>query len=454
LYFGTWCFLMVISLVAIKSGVSWAVIALFMAPLTIAGIAWRPLFGLALVFLVLPIGGALSLGRVFTADRAVGLMFGLGAVIHILATRKPLRFLVLPTLTLIALAALGWLSVFWAEYPPLVRQYAFVHTQMIFYILVAISVCQKEEDLRWPLFAYVAACVLAVLVPQLTGTVTEISERLTIALEETGALNPNTFGVLLGLGFLTAVYRYRRETSWLLRLIYIAAFAILPFGIILTGSRKAVFGLAMTLILPFILSPWALRRIRIIAGAVVLIGLITVSVYVTGKYFLPGKTELRLLSSEYAAESYSQRLEFVTDAIAYVHQHPLGAGLGCFRTRIGQEVHNDLFFLLGDLGFLGAAIFAVFAMAMVISVWRMPNNLGKWYAASIVLYQLLAGLGGTFIFHKQYWLFMAFAWLLGVFHRQAAAPTTSELVEPIPLNRPFAGPPQPPRCPVQGRWGS
>ena len=454
LYFGTWCFLMVIGLVAIESGVSWAVIALFMAPLTVIGISWRPVFGLALVLLILPFGGAFSLGQAFSADRAVGIMFGLGAIIHIWATRKPLRFLVLPTLALIALATLGWLSIFWAEYPPVVYPYAFVHTQMFFYVLVAISVCQKEEDLRWPLFAYVTACVLAVLVPQLTGTVTEVSERVTIIVGETGHINPNAFGVLLGLGFLTAVYRYRREHSRLIRLVYIAAFAILPFGILLTGSRKAVFFLAATLILPFILSPWALRRIRIVAGAVVLIGLLTVSIYVTGKYFLPEHTAWRLLSREYAAESYAVRFGFITDAIAYVLRHPLGAGLGLFRTSTGYEVHNDLFFLLSNLGFLGAAIFAVFAMAMVISVWRMPNNLGKWYAASIVIYLLMVGLGGAYIFGKDYWLFMAFAWLLGIFQRQAAAPTTSGSVEPAPLDRPLTGPPQQPPRPVQGRWGS
>jgi hypothetical protein len=454
LYFGTWCFLMVISLVAIKSGVSWAAIALFMAPLTIVGIAWRPLFGLALVFIVLPIGGTLSLSQIFTADRAVGIMFGLGAVIHILATRKPLRLLVLPTLTLIALATLGWLSIFWAEYPPVVYPYAFVYTQMFFYILMAISVCQKEEDLRWPLFAYVAACVLAVLAPQLTGTVTEVGERLTIAIEETGALNPNAFGVLLGLGLLSAIYRYCREHSRLIRLVYIAAFAILPFGVLLTGSRKAVFFLAAALFVPFMFSPWALRRIRLILGIVVLVGLIATAVYVGVKYFLPEKTLERLVSLEYAEESYAVRLGFINDAIAYVLRHPFGAGLGLFRTSTGYVVHNDLFFLLGDLGFLGAAIFAVFAIAMVLSVWRMPNNLGKWYAASIVIFQLFVGLGGTWIFSKHYWLFMAFAWLLGVFQQQAAAPTTPEFVEPAPLDHPLTGLPQPPRCPVQGRWGS
>ena len=454
LYFGTWCFLMVISLVAIKSGVSWAVIALFMGPLTLIGIAWRPLFGLALVLLILPIGAAFSLGRAFTADRAVGIMFGLGAIIHILATRKPLRFLVLPTLTLFALAVIGWLSIFWAEYPPVVYPYAFMHTQMFFYVLVAISVCHKEEDLRWPLFAYVAACVLAVLVPQLTGTVTEVGGRVTIIVEESGSLNPNAFGVQLGLGLLSAIYRYRREHSRLIRLVYIAAFAILPFGVLLTGSRKAVFFLAAALFVPFMFSPWALRRIRLILGIVVLVGLIATAVYVGVKYFLPEKTLERLVSLEYAEESYAVRLGFINDAIAYVLRHPLGAGLGSFRTFTGHVVHNDLFFLLGDLGFLGAAIFAVFAIAMVISVWRMPNNLGKWYAASIVIYLLMVGLGGTFIFSKYYWLFMAFAWLLVVFQRQAAAPTTSGFVEPIPLDRPLTGPPQQPPRPVQGRWGS
>jgi hypothetical protein len=454
LYLGLWSVLTLVGLLAIKSGASWAVIALFMVPLTLAGIGWRPMFGLALICLILPIGKAFTIGGVFTADRAIGIMFGLGAIINILVTRKRLHFLALPIVTLLGLVTIEWLSVFWAEYPQAVYPYAFTHIQMFFYILVIISIFQEEKDFRWPFLAFVVGCTLTVLLPGAMGSATEVGERLTIAYGESSAVNPNTFGVILGLGLLTAIYRYRLETSWLLRLLYLAAFCVLPVGVILTGSRRAAFSLAAAIVLPILFSPWALRRIRLILGLGLLLGLIALAVYVGGEYFLPPKTAQRLTDVEMVTESYYLRLGFAREAIAYVLQHPLGAGLGSFRTADGHVVHNDLFFVLSDLGFLGAGIFLTFAIIMAVSVMRMPSNFTKWYAVSVVAYQLLAGLGGNFVFSKHYWLFMAFAWLLGVFQQQAAAPITSKFVEPVPLNHLLTGPPQQPPRPVQGRWGS
>jgi len=454
LYLGTWCFLMVLSLVAIKSGVSWAVIALFMAPLTLAGIGWHPIFGLTLICMILPIGKAFTVSGAFTADRAVGIMFGLGAIINILATRKRLHLLALPIVALLGLVTIEWLSVFWAEYPQAVYPLAFTHTQMFFYVLVVLSIFQEEKDFRWPLLAFVVGCMLAVLLPGATGSATEVSERLTIASGESSAINPNTFGVILGLGLLTAIYRYRLETSWPSRLLYLAAFCVLPVGVILTGSRRAAFSLAAAIVLPLLFSPWALRRIRLILGLGLLLGLIALAVYVGGEYFLPQKTAQRLTDAEMITESYYLRLGFAREAIAYVLQHPLGAGLGSFRTADGHVVHNDLFFVLSDLGFLGAGIFLTFAILMAFSVMRMPSNFTKWYAVSVVAYQLLAGLGGNFVFSKHYWLFMAFAWLLCVAHRRLTASASPESAEPPLLNPSPNGSPRWPLPPPENRWRS
>jgi len=167
---------------------------------------------------------------------------------------------------------------------------------------------------------------------------------------------------------------------------------------------------------------------------------LAVTTYFTVEYLLPKSIFYRLTDTGYFTYSFWKRYSFIEDAIQYVTLHPLGAGLGNFRTRNGQVVHNDFFYLLADLGFLGAIIFAAFASAMAFTAVRMRAGIDKWYVSAIVAFLLLVGTGGTWIFSKNYWLFITVAWLMGTFRAQAAAGEARSLQIPSLDQAPAAAP--------------
>jgi O-antigen ligase len=447
-------FLAAWGLIGIVSGLvgwltgTWELAVVLIGPMTLAGILWHPLFGLTLMCALMPIGEAIGFKGVFSAERGLGILFAVGAGANILITRKPLRFLTAPGLGLLGLASLALLSIMWATYPDVTVTYTLTLAQLFVFILLAHTLCRSEKDLRWPLRMFVIICMVALVMPRLFG-MRDVAqaERLTIALGEQ-KINPNSFGVVLGLGLLTAVYLHARDANRIFRWVYRAAFAILPVGVLLSGSRKAVFALAAASLIPLILSPWVLKRLRSVIALVILGGLLAGSVYVAVTHFMPQAIVWRLTDPSYASESLERRLSFIRDATSYATAHPLGAGLGNFRTRIGQQVHNDLFYLYADLGFPGALVFVFFVIATLIHAWRMRSGPDKWYANGLVLNLFLIGLGGTWIYAKYYWLFMAMAWLLATFSRKARAETHEAPIQwlsaaPSPIPRAPSGPGMP-----------
>lgn len=401
---------------------TWELAIVLIVPMTLAGFLWHPLFGLTLMCALMPIGEAIGFKNVLSAERGVGILFAAGAGANFLITRKPLRFFTAPGLGLLGLTLLALLSIMWATYPQVTARCTFTFAQLFVFILLVLAICRSEKDLWWPLRAFVIICMVALVMPKLVGMRDVAQERLTIAFGEQ-KLNPNSFGVVLSLGLLTAMYLHARDTNRIFRWVYRAAFAVLPVGVLLSGSRKAVFALAAASLIPLILSPWVLKQLRSVIAIVILGGLLAGAVYVAVTQFMSQEIAWRLTDPSYASESLDVRLSFITDAISYVSTHPLGAGLGNFRTRTGMGVHNDLFYLYADLGFLGALVFVSFVSVMLIRVWRMRSGADKWYANALVLYLLLIGLGGMWLDAKYYWLFMAMAWLLRQYQVQAASAT-------------------------------
>jgi hypothetical protein len=149
-------------------------------------------------------------------------------------------------------------------------------------------------------------------------------------------------------------------------------------------------------------------------------------------YVLPAHVADRYTNPVLATTGYMSRLAFIQEGIEYLSRHPLGAGLGIFRSRTGGVIHSDFFYLLVNLGFVGGLVFGAFAVAMLVGAMRMPPGTSRWFAGSIVLYLLLVGLGGTYIFSKHYWLFMAFVSLLAHFPREGAPAGTAGTARDAP----------------------
>jgi len=64
-YVVVWGIFAVASYLAVRMGVSWMIAVVLMAPLTVLGVAWKPLFGLCLMAALIPIGRGLVLSEQF-----------------------------------------------------------------------------------------------------------------------------------------------------------------------------------------------------------------------------------------------------------------------------------------------------------------------------------------------------------------------------------------------------
>ena len=202
--------------------------------------------------------------------------------------------------------------------------------------------------------------------------------------------------------------------------------------ILKTGSRSGIIALGITLVLPIFLLREVIRKPAFLVVLLLVLTIGGIVVYEAVTYaLLPKEVISRLTSESYAEHSYGVRMSFITDAIDYTFRHPMGAGLSCFRSTVGQAVHNDFFYMLSNLGFLGAGSFLVFVVAMFLKVHRMQASWEKWYARSILVFLLIFGLAGSLILAKHYWVFMAVAALMSFLQTKPPEPTAA--TEALPL---------------------
>jgi len=432
LFVVAWVALAGIGVLLLRIGVPWMFAVLLIAPVTLAGVAWRPLFGVCLMALLVPFGAIFVQQQVFTSEKGMGILFALGAALNLLVTRKHLRVRNPVVLALFGLTALALLSITWSVYAPITVSLSITMVQLFVYVVLLTVVIRNEKDLEWPLRVMVLACVSSYFVATALGVDLGVGRRFAIALSEEKALNPNVQGEVYGLAFLSALYLYRRETIPGLKWVWVAAAVLLPIGVLATGARKASFFLIIPIMLPLLSPRFALRRPGRTAAIILGIGALAGVILYVLVHIIPADVASRYTDTASAKVGYQIRLAYIQQGIEYISRHPLGAGLGAFRSRIGAEIHNDFFYLLVNLGFIGGLVFGAFAVAMLVGVMRMPPGTSRWFAGSVVLYLLLVGLGGTYIFGKHYWMFMAFVSLLVHFQRKGAPADTAGTARDTP----------------------
>ena len=138
--------------------------------------------------------------------------------------------------------------------------------------------------------------------------------------------------------------------------------AVFGLGIALSGSRTVFILLAGVLLLAFLLEKNHARRIRIagLFGLIILAGIVYVAT--TGNRDTIG----RFMTISLSASEWLGRLLYAKDALPIILKHPFGIGYmgyywlqGSFQTGVYsvRHMHNDLFQLLLDAGWIPAALF-------------------------------------------------------------------------------------------------
>lgn len=425
MFLGAWVVAGVVGVFLARAGeifVAGAVVV----PLTVIGAFWKPTFGVCLLLMSVPLERVISWGGI-GFGRVVGIIIAMGLLPRLILFRQ--RRLHIPTpWGLVGLTILALLSITWAQYPEIAGKFTFTLFQLLVLIFLIQSFCTSTEDLRWPLRAFALTCLGMALLSGVLGLAHGTEGRLTFGMSQERMDNPNYTGCMFALGLFTAIYLFvtdRRATF--LRWLWLLTAIVMPVVILMTGSRKALVSVAATLILPVLFLREVVRKPTIFVAVVVFGVVVLVGMYVGMEHFASKGVVDRLTDTEQARGGIETRLDFIVEGLDYLQRNPMGAGLGCYYTGHGHAIHNDLFYVTVNLGWLGGVAFVLLAVGLLVSVHRAEPGWEKWMGRSIIVFFLVQGLVATWILLKGYWVFLTIGALLVAASRRAR--TEADLVE-------------------------
>jgi hypothetical protein len=217
--------------------------------------------------------------------------------------------------------------------------------------------------------------------------------------------------MLLSLSVLACLYLIRADTIKALRPFYIPVGAVLFLNMMLAGSRKALFGLILAFLIPAFFPKRVLRKPLAFIGAAVLV-LILVGMAAYGlENVVPEEVAWRFRDKELAEDAITEKLAFIEHGVGFVLTNPLGSGLGVHRTDQGMAIHNDFFYLLANLGYIGAALYLVMFIPLVVHIRRSADSIDKTFASWLVIFLFLCQMSAPMLLMKFVWLFYALAWI-------------------------------------------
>jgi len=383
---------------------------------TFIGMVLKPTFGLGILMLVLPTGAGIGFNQTFSLDRAVGLALAISFALNVLITRpglhirnKAIWIMGLYTIWICMVSLAG-------TYLGLELMRAFTQIQLLALILIVYWVLETngEKTFQWALRAYVIGTLGTIMLAFITGaairTVEDTSQtRYSATLGE--AIDANMLAALTSTAFLAAIYLFARNRNIFWRMINLAGILFLPLMLLKIGSRGALVALAFTMLSPLLFIRQVARRPVL---AVMLLVIFLLSSIGSGLLIksdgLERSVAERLTDVGYAKESIRYRMEPIKLAVKTVARKPAGTGYYSWFEQTGTLIwpHNDFFLVLGIYGIPGALLFTCFMGILLYSIRRIPLGLEKIYVRAVLIFLIMMGLTIGQMFHKYYWVFLAF----------------------------------------------
>jgi len=390
--------------------------AVIVALPTFIGMVLKPTFGLCILMLVLPTGAGIGFSQTFSLDRGVGLALAVSFALNVLITRPGLRIcnkaiwiMGLYTIWICMVSLAG-------TYLGLELLRAFTQLQLLVLILIVYWILETngEKTFQWALRAYVLGTLGTIALAFITGTAIRTLEntsqtRYSATLGE--AIDANMLAALTSTAFLAAIYLFARNRSLFWRLINLAAILFLPLMLLKIGSRGALVALAFTMLSPLLFIRQVARRPAL---AVLLLLIFLLASIGSGLLIKSDGLERsvadRLTDVGYAKESIHYRMEPIKLAVKTVAKKPAGTGYYSWFEQTGTLIwpHNDFFLVLGIYGIPGALLFICFMCILLLTIRRIPLGLEKIYVRAVFIFLVMMGLTIGQMFHKYYWVFLAF----------------------------------------------
>ena len=390
--------------------------AVIIALPTFIGMVLKPTFGLCILMLVLPTGAGIGFSQTFSLDRAVGLALAVSFALNVLITRPGLRIrnkaiwiMGLYTIWICMVSLAG-------TYLSLELLRAFTQVQLLVLILIVYWILEtnSENTFQWALRAYVIGTLGTIILAFITGTAIRTLEnasqtRYSATLGQ--AIDANMLAALTSTAFLAAVYLFVRNKNIFWRIINLAAILFLPLMLLKIGSRGALVALAFTMLSPLLFIRQVARRpaLAVLLLVIFLLASIGSGLIIKGDGLERSVAE-RLTDVGYAKETIRYRMEPIKLAVKTITRKPAGTGYYSWFEQTGTLIwpHNDFFLVLGIYGIPGALLFTCFMGILLHTIWRIPLGLEKIYVRAILIFLIMMGLTIGQMFHKYYWVFLAF----------------------------------------------
>lgn len=384
---------------------------------TFIGMVLKPTFGLCILMLVLPTGAGIGFSQTFSLDRAVGLALAVSFALNVLITRPGLRIrnkaiwiMGLYTIWICIVSLAG-------SYLGLELMRAFTQIQLLVLVLMVYWILETngEKTFQWALRAYIIGTLGTIALAFITGTAIKTLEntsqsRYSATLGE--AIDANMLAALTSTAFLAAVYLFARNRNIFWRMISLAGILFLPLMLLKIGSRGALVALAFTMLSPLLFIRQVARRPAL---ALLLLFIFVLASIGSGLLIKSNGLERsvaeRLTDVGYAKDSISYRMEPIKLAIKTVAKKPAGTGYFSWFEQTGTLIwpHNDFFLVLGIYGIPGALLFICFMGILLLTIRRIPLGLEKIYVRAVLIFLIMMGLTIGQMFHKYFWVFLAFA---------------------------------------------
>jgi hypothetical protein len=396
-----------------------------------AAIMQQPIVGLYLFVAAMLTEASWMLGSV-SAARLLGMLVLVAWVARGLA-RGRLAIVVPAQAWLAALFALwAFVSVLWAgDTASWVTAWLLLLQSAALYILV-VNLVDSVQRLR-AVLAIITVVNMALALLTLLQVVIGNVGAGRVDLGHISVGDPNTQAVFFLPSAVLWMVWFSQEPRRARKLVLLLGFSLMVMAILATGSRSALMGLALAVVLGALID----RRLwQVALPAVVLAGV--------GALLLPSAFTRRLRSLVTLADRGAGRVDIWLVVLRVIQAHPLlGVGLGSFPAAfdrylsdtpgivrsLGRRrvVHNIFFYAQTELGMLGLALFVAF------TAWSLARGLAAvnkcrqanrpdMAALALAIFLSLAGMlvAGLFL-NTQYWkLFWVLLALPEVMHHLSA----------------------------------
>lgn len=258
---------------------------------------------------------------------------------------------------------------------------------------------KSVNGIKWLLFTINLAALICCYF-LLTGPVEKIRGRYSISFNN----NPNTLGFMLVIGIFSIAYRFKADIKWIV--LNIPQIILMIYGIVLTGSRKALISAVILVILWVIETIGEIIKHKDIWEQLVLIILFVVALSVGVRFILSvyNQSEIALRMEHFLDdESNGNRINYYRLAWQILLNKPLfGGGLDQFKywSGVGGYAHSTYAEAIADFGTIGSLLYFFPIIDSGYRLFQRTANKKNYFQTRIVLalwiVEILIGLGQIF----------------------------------------------------------